>query len=67
MAELPEEIIMMKKKWREINEEESEAKKKKEPKRTVFTDVKIAIVISAADMCGYAPNVGSRRKHFICG
>ena len=66
MAELPEEIIMMKKKWREINEEESEAKKK-EPKRTVFTDVKIAIVISAADMCGYAPNVGSRRKHFICG
>ena len=34
MAELPEEIIMMKKKWREINEEESEAKKKRTEKNS---------------------------------
>ena len=50
---------MMKKRWREINgnEEESEAKKKGTEKNST----------SAADMCGYAPNVGSRKKHSICG
>ena len=67
MAELPDEIIvMMKKRWKEINDEESEAKKNQELKSTEV-HVKTATVTDVAIMYGFVQNVGWRKKCIMSG